>query len=224
MRIAALDPGKTTGWAKVATNGVDVTLLGYGEIPVLGSGFDGLLSSVWTWMDVNVYDAQLVVFEGPLMAYSVRTAIELHEVRAAIRGWCLYHRMPYAAYHPSTVKAAVTGIAGATKAQVAAAASRQFGVERFPTDHASDAVAIAMTHLIKAEGMELGDRYGRLSDKGKSDAVRRGVRKHRDSGVRGAGDAATKAAQDGGRTKGRRGSAAAGDGAKKLPGRRASRR
>jgi crossover junction endodeoxyribonuclease RuvC len=163
--ILALDPGMTTGWAELETTGgsqFETYLLGFGEIPVLGDGIDALIASTRRWLERWYENAPVmtdVAFEGPLNAYSVRTAVELHEVRGAIRSWCQSVEMPHYAYHPSTVKAAVTGKAGATKAMVAAAMKRQFAVPKFPTDHASDAVAIGCTHLIKQYGAKLGDRY-----------------------------------------------------------------
>ncbi len=163
MQILSLDPGMTTGWAKLYWEGMTTCLDGYGEIPIFGDGIDALLDSTWRWLNEHA-TVEEIAFEGPIRAYGIKTRIELHEVRGVIREWCVWKGIPYAEYVPATVKASVTGKANATKKQVADAMKRQFGVPRFPTDHASDAVAVGATHLNKKYGARLGDRYTAAAD------------------------------------------------------------
>lgn len=160
MRLVALDPGITTGFAIIEYSDPSLPrLVSYGEIPVLGQGIDALLDSTWIWLHTHALDADELAIEGPLSVYSVRTLVELHEVRGVIREWANWSGVPYAAYHPATIKAAVTGKASAKKALVAKPMKLLFNVERFSSDHASDATAIAVTHLIKKHEAKLGYRY-----------------------------------------------------------------
>jgi len=154
----ALDPGETTGFAVLNLTKGNLTVLGYGEIPVLGTGIDALVRCTWEWLERTAPSLEpgfQMAFEGPLMVYSARTKIELHEVWATIRLWALTHETVHESYHPSTVKATVTGKAGATKTQVANSVRKLFGLPKLSTDHASDAIAIGVTHAVKAHHLKL---------------------------------------------------------------------
>lgn len=145
--ILGLDPGQTTGWATVEQDGDDLRVTGYGEIPVFGPTIDDLLEATEQWLDVRALSADEVVFEGPLNIYGSMTRTELHEVRSVIRMWCIRNNKLHADYHPAAVKKAVTGNGRAKKGDVAAVVREVFNLPRLPTDHASDALAIILTHV-----------------------------------------------------------------------------
>lgn len=152
VTVIALDPGETTGFALVSHYNGDVMVHNYGTIPVLRPGIEGLVEGTDQWLSrfVDINDGHLeLAFEGPLLAYSARTKIELHEVRSVIRAFALRHSIPHADYAPATVKATVTGSPSAGKRQVALAVQRMLKLPRITTDHITDALAVGVTHLVK---------------------------------------------------------------------------
>lgn len=166
-RILSIDPGITSGWCIVEVDDqLNVKVVEYGEIPVLATGLDNLLLSVWGWLN-NMWRRGLaltfheLVFEGPLNIYGSMTQTELHEVRGIIRLWAAFYEVPHADYHPMVVKKAVTGSAKGTKNEVAAAVRGFFDLPKLPTDHVSDALAIALTHLGGIDGPDSGLHPGK---------------------------------------------------------------
>lgn len=78
-----------------------------------------------------------------------RSAMAMAEARGAILVAMAGAGLEVAEYSPNTIKQAVTGNGGAGKDQVRAMVARLSGV-RADTDHAADALAVAICHLSSA--------------------------------------------------------------------------
>lgn len=154
MILVAIDPGVMSGFARLerSPDGA-VRVLSYGEIPVLGTDAAALVRSVHDWLEGQMPLDELAM-EGPLTGSRV-THVEVHEVRGVLRYWADCHRLPLTAYHPATVKRVVAGHGLATKAAVAHVVRYVFDLPRLPTDHVSDALAVALTHLVTVHGYEI---------------------------------------------------------------------
>lgn len=152
--LLAIDPGQTCGYAVVSWSGAgEIEVHSYGEIPVLGTGTEMLLRSVQDWLDDALKGVDHVAWEGPIIG--ARSRIEPHEVRGVLWATCLLRDKPHSQYLPMQVKATLTGSARASKSAVAHAVRTLLNLPRLPTDHASDALAIAVTHLVHGEKLAL---------------------------------------------------------------------
>jgi len=95
------------------------------------------------WNRNQVSALQVARATGVLMAVSAEAGLEVEE------------------YSPSEVKSAVTGAGNATKPQVAAALERLHGLHGVPSEpDATDAIAVALTHLVGAPLRQAASRAG----------------------------------------------------------------
>jgi crossover junction endodeoxyribonuclease RuvC len=152
--ILAVDPGQTCGYAVVVWSEHEgARVVDYGEIPVLGTGIEALTDAVQRWARRMFDNVDHVAWEGPI--YGARSRIEPHEVRGVLRACCLATEKPHSQYSPSLVKQTLTGNGRASKAAVAHAVRALFDLPRLPTNHVSDALAVAVTHLVHGEEVDL---------------------------------------------------------------------
>lgn len=81
---------------------------------------------------------------------NVRTTLVLGHARGVVLLAAQQHRLAIAEYPPATVKKAVVGAGGATKAQVAAMVARLLRLRTPPRPaDAADGVAVALTHVLR---------------------------------------------------------------------------
>jgi crossover junction endodeoxyribonuclease RuvC len=152
--ILAVDPGQTCGYAVVVWSEREgARVVDYGEIPVLGTGIEALTDAVQRWTRRVFDNVDHVAWEGPI--YGARSRVEPHEVRGVLRACCLATEKPHSQYSPALVKQTLTGNGRASKAAVAHAVRALFDLPRLPTNHVSDALAVAVTHLVHGEAANL---------------------------------------------------------------------
>ena len=105
--------------------------------------FDSLTEIMERWApDLMVVEDVFVVDRFP------RTAVQLGEVRGVIALAAWKHHIPVAEVKPTEMKKALTGSGWAGKDQVERALRRMLGIDdRIVPNHASDAMALALTGL-----------------------------------------------------------------------------
>jgi crossover junction endodeoxyribonuclease RuvC len=152
--IVGVDPGlASTGYAVVRREGTRLVAVACGTIRTtprtphaerlraLHDGVAGLLD-------------RHSALEGALEAWFVhpisRAAMGMAEARGAILVAFAARGLPVAEYAPNEVKQAVTGNGRAEKGQVRAMVARLATGARAESDHAADALAVAICHLNRA--------------------------------------------------------------------------
>ena len=97
---------------------------------------------------VKSYDVATVAVESQFFYKNARSALKIGEARSAAVLPAALRRIPVLEYSPTRVKKAVVGIGAATKDQVQSMIKNMLKIknERMLPD-ASDALAIAMTHI-----------------------------------------------------------------------------
>ena len=146
MKILALDPGEETGYAIIETEGDNIKTSDYGVIPVIHPGLDGLLFSVWQWLEINHSDC-FIVFEDFIPSMRLKTTKESVEVRGIIRLFCfLYSSKLWASYYPATVR---NQLGVKNKAEARKLVEQILGFKVRGKDHVPDAIAVGMAHAIK---------------------------------------------------------------------------
>jgi crossover junction endodeoxyribonuclease RuvC len=96
---------------------------------------------------------QEIAIEGAFYCRNVRTAMTLGEARGVALVACAAQGIPVYEYAPRRVKMAVVGVGSAEKEQVMKMVVRLLGMEGSIQLDASDALALAITHLQQARGI-----------------------------------------------------------------------
>jgi crossover junction endodeoxyribonuclease RuvC len=152
--IIGIDPGlASTGYAVVGRDGSRMVAVACGTLRTsprrphaerLRSLYDGISELV----------ERHPVAEGALEAWFVhppsRAAMGMAEARGAILAALAGHGLPVAEYAPNEVKQAVTGNGRAEKAQIRFMVARLATGVAAESDHAADALAVAICHLNRA--------------------------------------------------------------------------
>lgn len=154
MRVFGIDPGSNaTGYAAVVRQGARYILLEAGVIRTSASDpiperlmkiHDGLLAAMAR------LQPEQVAIEAIFKYRSNESALRLGQARGVALLAAARRGLPVAEYNPNTVKKTVGGSGRADKSQVARLVARLVGRDDpLPAD-ASDAVAIAITHLAQS--------------------------------------------------------------------------
>jgi hypothetical protein len=157
--ILALDPGKSTGFAKLEFDGESVKLLDCGEIPITLPTDGGRLTCVWDWLNdvwLNTVPHKItqITFEEFVRSKFIPSDKEAHEVRGVIRLFCsqpcLEAGLRWSPMSPSEITSQL-GVGGA-KGQ--AARRRTFvdkvlGFKVQGRDHVRDAIAVGLAYAIR---------------------------------------------------------------------------
>lgn len=148
MRILGLDPGTgRLGYAVIELGGGKARCLicGCFETPkehLPGARLALLRDSVQTLLER--FRPEQAILERLYFSKNVRTALAVAEARGMLLTVLADARVPVLEVSPQEVKAGVTGVGNASKAQVQRMVKIIFGLERLPKpDDAADALAIA---------------------------------------------------------------------------------
>ena len=154
MRVFGIDPGSTnTGYAVVERRGGRYGLVTAGVVHTRASDpmperlkriFDALIA------ELAIHKPEEIAIEAIFRHRSSESALRLGQARGVALLAAAIHGLPVSEYNPMTVKKTVGGYGKADKAQVARLVARLVGSDDpLPAD-ASDAVAIAITHLAQS--------------------------------------------------------------------------
>ncbi len=154
MIVLGIDPGSNaTGYAAVSRNGARYVLHDAGVIRTRSEDpiperllkiHDGLMAVL------TLLAPQQVAIEAIFKYRSSESALRLGQARGVALLAAARHGLPVAEYNPSTVKKTVGGSGSADKDQVARLVARLVGRDEPLAADASDAVAIAITHLAQS--------------------------------------------------------------------------
>ena len=160
-RVLGIDPGTLRcGWGVVEPSGPRAKLVATGVIRApqkrplaerLKIVHDGLRAVI------EGHAPRVVAVEDVFFAKHANAALKLGHARGVALFVAADSALEVFAYPPALVKRSVAGKGSADKEQVARLVGAMLGMRELPTVDATDALAIALTHLqaIRARGMEL---------------------------------------------------------------------
>jgi Holliday junction resolvasome RuvABC endonuclease subunit len=147
-RILGLDPGNEVGYALIEVSGDSLQVVDYGTIPTIQPGLDGMLWSIWRWLEENASspDVQLV-FEDFICSHRIPSSKESHEIRGVIRLFCFLHKKgTWQSLVPATIRSQL-GIANKKEAKAWVEAA--LGFKPGGKDHIPDSFAVAMACAVR---------------------------------------------------------------------------
>ena len=151
LRVLGLDPGtRRFGWGVVERRGTRLTHVDHG---VIEEGMEGPLGPRLLIIErrldeaIREYQPHAVAIETLFFAKDVQAAAKLAHARAVGLLVAARADLPLAEYQPTLVKKAVVGSGRADKDQVALMVKALLGLTELPLLDASDALAIAITHV-----------------------------------------------------------------------------
>ncbi len=152
MRVFGIDPGSTaTGYAVVQKTGGRFQLLSAGVIRT--SSKDPIperLKTIYQGLhaELTVAKVDCVAIESIFRHRSSESAIRLGQARGVALLAASIHDRPVFEYNAMTVKKTVGGHGRAGKPEVSRIVARLLGADHNLASDASDAAAIAITHLM----------------------------------------------------------------------------
>jgi crossover junction endodeoxyribonuclease RuvC len=151
LRVLGIDPGSVrTGWGVVERNGQTARGVAAGVIRIserasLGEKLHAIHAGISEVLSEHKPDA--VAIEDIFFARYAQAALMLGHARGVALLAAAQAGHTVATYPPSVVKRAIVGSGRAEKAQVALLVGALLGLKELPGIDATDALAIALTHL-----------------------------------------------------------------------------
>lgn len=151
LRVLGLDPGtRRFGWGVVERVGSRLTHVDHG---VIEEGLEGPLAPRLVVIErrldeaLREYEPDAVAIETLFFAKDAQAAAKLGHARAIGLLVAARAGLPVSEYQPTLVKKAVVGSGRAEKEQVAQMVRAMLALPELPLLDASDALAIAITHV-----------------------------------------------------------------------------
>jgi crossover junction endodeoxyribonuclease RuvC len=151
MRVLGIDPGTIrTGWGVAegrsgAMVGISAGVIKLRKEDPLADRLEVVYDALDRLVDEHAPDA--VAVEDIFYAKHANAAIKLGHVRGVVLLLVAKRGLPLAEYAPALVKRTVAGRGAAEKDQVGRMVGAMLGLRELPAVDATDALAIAITHL-----------------------------------------------------------------------------
>ncbi len=163
--VLGIDPGlASTGYGVVAREGARLTALDGGVIETrAGVAVERRLATIAQRMReiLSEHECDAVAIEELYFGQNVRTAFAVGHARGVTMLAAGEHGVPCFSYTPQKVKSSVCGHGRADKQQVGRMVQTLLALGRMPaSDHASDALAVALCHL---NGAPLADAVAKAT-------------------------------------------------------------
>lgn len=151
MRVLGIDPGtRRTGWGIAERRhtklvGVAAGVIRLRERDPLADRLEIVFDRLGELLDEHRPD--VVAVEDVFYAKHANAAIKLGHVRGVVLLLVAKRGLALAEYPPALVKRTVAGRGAADKKQTARVVAAMLGLRELPAEDATDALAIAITHL-----------------------------------------------------------------------------
>lgn len=156
MRVLGIDPGtRKTGWGVAEHRRTQMVGVAAGVIRLRDSDpLADRLEVVYDRLDalLDEHRPDVVAVEDVFFAKYPNAAIKLGHVRGVVLLLVAKRQLPLAEYAPALVKRTVAGRGAAEKGQIARVVGAMLGLTELPAEDATDALAIAITHLAASRG------------------------------------------------------------------------
>lgn len=149
--VLGIDPGsRCTGYGIVGEVSGTLSLISAGTIRL--DSIDDMsrrLARIFTGMSslITEFSPHEAAVEEIFTAKNSSSALKLGQARGAVIVACAHKGIPVYSYEPTMVKKSIVGVGRATKDQVAFMVARLLGSRGGWAKDASDALAVAVTHL-----------------------------------------------------------------------------
>jgi crossover junction endodeoxyribonuclease RuvC len=155
MRVLGVDPGTVrTGWGVVERDGARLRGIAAGVVTLRESEpLERRLLTICDALDavIATHGPVACAVEDIFFAKYPTAALKLGQARGAVLVAAARRGLAVSAYPPALVKRAVSGRGAADKAQIARMVGALLGWAELPAIDATDALAIAITHLHAAQ-------------------------------------------------------------------------
>lgn len=152
MKVLGIDPGSLrTGWGVAARRRSDLVGIASGVIHLrardpLADRLEVIYDALDALIAAHAPDA--IAVESVFYAKHANAAIKLGHVRGVVLLLVAKKQLPLAEYAPAQVKRCVTGRGASDKRQVGRIVGAMLGLSEIPAPDATDALAVAITHLM----------------------------------------------------------------------------
>jgi crossover junction endodeoxyribonuclease RuvC len=151
VRVLGVDPGtRKTGYGVAERTGARLACVAAGVIRLdVDAPLADRLEVVYDRLSALVAEHRpdVVAVEDVFFSKHANAAIKLGHVRGVVLLMVAKQGLPLAEYPASLVKRTVVGRGAADKTQVARLVGAMLGLETLPAEDATDALAVALTHL-----------------------------------------------------------------------------
>ncbi len=162
MRVLGIDPGtRRTGWGVAERRRTKLLGVAAGVIRLREKDpLADRLEIVFDRLDALVAEHRpdVIAVEDVFYARHANAAIKLGHVRGVVLLLVAKRQLPLAEYPPALVKRTVAGRGAADKKQIGRVVGAMLGLEELPAEDATDALAIAITHLAATRGARAQSR------------------------------------------------------------------
>jgi crossover junction endodeoxyribonuclease RuvC len=152
VKVVGIDPGTAAcGYGIVHANEGRFRALAYGVwATTAGTAIELRLKTIFDGVTalVEAHEPAAVVLEESFVGADARTALSVGQARGAVLVACAAVGIACAEYAPSRVKQTVCGYGRADKQQVARMVNVLLGSRESMPNHASDALAVALCHVM----------------------------------------------------------------------------
>jgi crossover junction endodeoxyribonuclease RuvC len=185
LRVLGIDPGTaSTGFGVVESRAQDLTTVTGGVISTEADvPLEQRLAAIAVHLSglLDEHEPDALAIEEVYFGRNVRSAFAVGQARGAVLATAGARQVPCFSYTPQAVKLAVCGSGAAGKDQVQRMVAALLGLEAPPaSDHAADALALAICHASHAVASAAGAKHVTLG--GRSPDIRRGVRAPAENG------------------------------------------
>jgi crossover junction endodeoxyribonuclease RuvC len=155
--VLGIDPGTaSTGFGVVSVDGSSLRMLDHGVISTgPRSGASQRLAEIHRRIAglIAQHTPDEAAMEDLFVGVNPRNVLTVGQARGAVLAACGLAGLEAAAYPPAEVKAAVCGFGRAEKSQVQRMVGVMLGADlSAATDHATDALAVAICHAVRCRG------------------------------------------------------------------------
>jgi crossover junction endodeoxyribonuclease RuvC len=154
MIVLGIDPGTaSTGYGALRGVGSRLELLDAGVIEThTGQPVERRLADIHERIGalIDAHGVEAVAIEELYFGVNVRTAFAVGQARGVVLLAAGQRQVPSRSYTPQQVKGAVCGHGRAAKDQVARMVARLLAIDPPPSEHAADALAVAICDLNRA--------------------------------------------------------------------------
>ena len=152
--ILGVDPGtRVVGWGAIELTARGPRFKAAGVIRAGTGELCGRLGMIRRELDrlIALHGPSVVVVEEAFAKKNLQSALRIGEARGVVLSCAAAAGVAVHQYTPATAKKALVGNGAAHKSQVAAMVACRLGLAKPPQPHdASDAVALALTHALRA--------------------------------------------------------------------------
>ncbi len=158
VRVLGIDPGtRRTGWGvaeqrRSKLHGVAAGVIRLREKDALADRLEVVFDRLDALIEEHRPD--VIAVEDVFYAKHANAAIKLGHVRGVVLLLVAKRQLALAEYPPALVKRTVAGRGAADKKQVGRVVGAMLGLSELPAEDATDALAIAITHLAAARATQ----------------------------------------------------------------------